>query len=1031
MIVNPLHILSRLNSLLRAGHTLLFLAGLCSFGMAQELAVKGVVTSEEDGVPLIGANILVKGTNVGTVTDIDGAYAIAAPSDATLVFSYIGYQPREVPVAGRNQIDVALGVNPNVFEEVVVVGYGTRKRSDVTGSVVSLEESELREIPVANPALALQGRMAGVEIERTSSRPGAGTQIRIRGNRSLGTDESGVNDPLIVLDGIPYSGSINDINPSDIVNFNILKDASATAIYGSRGANGVILITTRRGSQGKARLSYNGYYGLSSSLAKYDLWNAEEYADAKQVSDFGAPGGVFTPIEIENMIAGRSTDWQDVMYKEGYITNHELGVTGGTENTQYSITMGYFGETTVLPGQEFERISLRAALDQKIGNRIRIGATLMNTLSNADGESANPMFQILTMSPLYNAYNEDGTVNELPAIGSVDANTRSPLTLYNTDSWSQDRRRLRTFNTVYGEVEIIDGLKYRLNAGLDYWQDEYGQFYSANTPFRNGSGSTAAVRNRDSWSYTLENLLIYNKSIGGHNIELTGLFSAQEEESNRSGIDASAIFADFIQYYNFGLAEVATIPNDPGNPPFQYSRWGLLSYMGRANYSFKGKYLATFTFRRDGSSRLAEGNKWFSYPAAAVAWNLSNEPFLEGSSTINNLKLRAGIGRTSNQAIAPYSSLGSLARVPYNFGPDGGAYGFLVSTLPNSELSWEFTTSKNIGIDFELFNYRISGSIDLYQNNTDNVLQSRAIPITSGVPGSFQENIGKTEGKGIEVMLSADIIRNAGDGFKWEMDVNFTAHNEKITELTDGVTEDEGNGWFVGHPINVIYDYKKTGIWQLGEEDLASSFGDFAPGDIKLEDLDGNGVIDDEDRTIIGQIDPKWTAGATARFYFKGFDLSAVAFARVGGNLISNLYQMNQGNPFNSLEGRRNGPDVDYWTPDNPTNEFPRTGRQITPFGSTVGYFDATYLKIRSINLGYSLPASLMSGIGVERARLYLTVNNPFKAFFSDYVKLGGVDPEPNGRGGTIGAAGFGRRLTVNADTPPTRSIIFGVNVTL
>lgn len=1020
-----------LRQLLKAGYAVLFVFGLYSFGMAQDVTVRGVVTSEEDGAPLIGANVLVKGTEAGTITDIDGAFSIKAPSDGTLIISYVGYNAQEVPVNGRSRIDAVLGLDLNVIEEVVVVGYGTRKRSDVTGSVVAMEEGELREVPVANPVMALQGRVAGVEIERTSSRPGTGSQIRVRGSRSLGSDESGVNDPLIVLDGIPYSGNLNDINPSDIVNINILKDASATAIYGSRGANGVILITTRRGQQGKARLSYNGYYGISSRLDKFDLWNAEQYADAKQASNFGAPGGVFTPTEIENMVAGRSTDWQDVMYKDGYITNHELGVSGGSENTQYALSLGYFDETTVLPGQEFERISLRVALDQRIGNRIKIGATLMNSVSNADGESANPMFQILTMSPLYNAYNEDGSINELPAVGSVDATTRSPLTLYTPNSWSQDRRRLRTFNNFYGEVEILKGLKYRLNAGLDYWQDEYGQFYASNTPFRNGSGSTAAVRNRDSWSYTIENLLIYNKAFGNHEIEFTGLFSAQEEESNRSGVDASALFADFVQYYNFGLAEATTIPNDPNNPAFQYSRWGLLSYMGRVNYGYQGKYLATFTFRRDGSSRLAEGNKWFSYPAVALAWNLSNESFLQGSNMITGLKLRAGVGRTSNQAIAPYSSLGSLARVPYNFGPDGGVYGFLVSTLPNSELAWEFTTSKNIGLDFGLFDNRLSGSIDLYQNNTDNVLQSRAIPITSGVPGSFQENIGKTEGKGIELMLSADIIRSAKDGFSWDMDVNFTSHNEKITELTEGVTEDEGNGWFVGSPVNVIYDYNKIGIWQLGEEDLASSYGDFAPGDIKLEDLDNNGVIDDEDRMVIGQIDPKWTAGATTRFGYKGIDLSIVAFARYGGNLISTLYQMNQSNPYNSLEGRRNGPDVDYWTPDNPTDDFPRTGRQITPYGSTVGYFDATYLKIRSINLGYSLPEGLLSRAGLANTRIYLTVNNPFKAFFSDYVKQGGVDPEPNGRGGTIGAAGFGRRLTVNPDTPPTRSIILGVNVTL
>ncbi len=987
-------------------------------------SVTGRVVNDR-GEPLIGAVVRIKGSNIGVLTDREGNYSFSSPSDtAVLIASYIGYLPEEIEMGGQNHFDISLQESPTSLEEVVVIGYGTIRRSDVTGSVVTLGSREISEVPVSSWGQALQGRTPGILIQQISPRPGGGTQIRIRGNRSLGSDESGVNDPLVVLDGIPYSGSINDINPNDIASIDVLKDASATAIYGSRGANGVILISTRRGNIGKARLTYNGYHGVGSVLDKYELFNAEEYADLKQASSFGQAGGSFTQTEIQSMIQGRSTDWQDLIYKDSYLTNHELQVSGGTEATQYSISGGLFEQTAVLPGQKFNRISLRTALDQKIGNRIRIGLTSLNTISTRNGENANPMFQILTLSPLYEAYTEEGEVNELPAIGSPDDNTHNPLLLYRENTWVQERNRLRMFNSLYGEIELFKGVTYRINLGLDYWQDEYGEFLGADTPFRNGNGSTAAIRNEDSWSYTIENLLSYEKELGKHNLNVTGLFSAQEQENQRNGLDAHAVFADFLQFYNFSLSQVTTVPDGV----FGYSKWGLLSGMARVNYDFDGRFLATATLRADGSSRLSDGNKWFVYPALALAWNMGNESFMAAQTVFSALKLRAGLGRTSNQAVAPYSSLGQLGRVTYNFGPDNGVYGFLVTNLPNSNLRWEFTTSANFGIDFAMFQNRISGAIDLYHNETDNVLQSRSLPITSGVPGSFQENVGRTRGQGIEVLLRGDIIRPRRiRDFRWQVDANFAAHQERILELAEGVQQDVGNGWFVGYPINVIYDYKKIGIWQLDEVEQARELGDFEPGDIKVADLNQDGIIDDEDRTVLGQLDPKWTAGLTTRFYYRGFDLSAVAFGSFGGNLVSTVYQMNSSYPLNSLEGRRNGPRVDYWTEDNPTNAFPETGNQITRFGSVMGYFDGSFMKIRTINLGYTLPRGFTDRAHLRQSRIYLTVHNPFKAFFSEYVRMGGIDPEPTGRGSSI-TPGLGRRLSVGPNTPPSRTFIVGVN---
>lgn len=989
---------------------------LGAIAVLQAQTVRGKIT-DESGVGMPGVNIIVKGTTIGSTSDAQGNYIIEVPPGGqhTLVYSFIGYATQEINVNGRSVIDLQMLPSVESLTEVIVVGYGAVRKSDLTGSLVQVDQKALAEVPVANVGMALQGRAAGVDIQRTSSRPGANPQIRIRGNRSLG----GTNDPLIVLDGIPFAGNINDINPNDIVSINVLKDASATAIYGSRSSNGVILITTKRGKTGKPTLSYDGYVGLNTVLGKYELMNGEEYARYKDIANTYP----YTATEVESMLLGRSTDWQDVMYKNGIMTNHDITVSGGTEETQYSIGTGYFRETTVLPGQAFTRYALRATLDQKIGDRIKIGLNTMNTVGITDGENVNPMFQILTLSPLYVPYTETGLINELPAIGSVDEPTRNPLLLYREDLWKQQRRRLRTFNSLYGELKLFDNLKYRINLGLDYRQDEYGEYLGSNTPFRNGAVNQATVENGDAWSYTIENLLIYDKTFANkHTINVTALYSVQEEEGNSSRTTAEGIFADYVQYYNLALAD--KLQSASGN----YYRWGLLSYMARVNYNYADRFLATITYRADGSSRLAEGNKWFNYPAVALGWNIHNESFMNGVQAISNLKLRVGYGLTSNQAINPYSSLGNLSRIPYNFG-NTGTFGFLVNSLPNTNLTWEFTSTLNVGIDFGLLANRITGSLELYQQKTSDILQNRQLPVTAGVPGTFAQNIGKTENKGIELTLGAVVIERP-NGFSWSVDANFFLNREKILQLSDPtVTRDIVNGWHVGHPVDVIYDFEKIGIWQTGESGGT-------PGQIKLRDLNGDGVIDpDNDRKILGYLQPKWQGGLTTRLAYKGFDLSVVAFGRVGGMLVSTLYQANIGFPVNSLEGRRNGPRVDYWTPDNPTNKYPKPGMGQVPVGpdqgSTLGYFDATFLKIRSINLGYQIPSAFLTKTGISSLRVYATVQSPFKAFFSEYVREGGLDPEPTGRGGSV-TPGFGagsNRLTVQPNTPLTRTFIFGVNV--
>lgn len=986
----------------------------CTFLVAQ--GQSRVITGQiidDSGIPLPGATILVKGsTDTGTTTDFDGTFSLSVEGNPTLVISFVGYLTQEVEIGDGNELNVILKSDAQTLDEVVVIGYGIQKKSDVTGAISSVDAKSISEVPATNVAQALQGRIAGVNLQQTSTRPGSDMQIRIRGNRSLGGGES--NNPLIVLDGIPYLGSLNSINQGDIESIDILKDASATAIYGSRGSNGVIIITTKKGREGQSTVTYNGYAGISSPIAKYDVFNGQEFAELVQDSRFGP----FTAAETESILNSREVNWQDLMLKDGYMTNHEVGFSGGTSTTQYLASGAYFEETSALPGQKFTRYSLRVNLDHQLSSRFKVGISSFASYRIRDGEFQNPFGGLLTFSPLVEPYTDEGEINRNFYQGHIDEPFNvNPLLLYNFDLWEQKRKELQSFNSLYGEFEILDGLRYRINLGADVSFNRYGGFTSGQLNRSSGVNS-ADVSNSTGANYTVENLLLYNKTLGNHNIGFTGLFSVQENEWNSQGFQVSGVTSDQLLHYNLALGNVVQAQGQ------NYSKWGLMSYMARVNYGFSDKYLITLTGRADGSSRLAEGNKWFYYPAVALGWNMHNESFLSGVDFLDALKLRLSVGRTSNQAISPFQSLGRLSPIQYSFGPDGGEFGYYVTNLPNTDLTWEFTTAYNLGVDFAFADYRVSGSLELYRQDTDDILQNRTLPIMSGVAGTFQQNIGQTQNQGIEVNLNTRIIEpSTVGGFGWEIDWNFTSWNEKIVKLVDTLQSDINNGWFVGYPIDVVYDYTKIGIWQLGEEEAATAFENGTePGDIKVADLNGNGIRDEGDRSVLGALNPDWMGGLTTRFTYQGFDLSSVFFLRVGGLIVSSLHQ-NQ-----SLEGRRNQLDVDYWTPDNPSNDYPIPGDQFPAYRSTLGYFDGTFGKIRSINFGYTVPAPALTKLGMKSARLYVTANNPFRAFFSDLVKAGAVDPEPNRYGGTL-TPGFGNRLNMDADTPIMRSFIFGMNL--
>ncbi|MCX2484186.1 SusC/RagA family TonB-linked outer membrane protein [Pedobacter sp. MR2016-24] len=998
---------------------------------AQNL-LKGKVLDEKN-LPLPGAGIKLKLSGKSTVTTDDGSFSISAPAnEKTLIVSFIGYPSQEIDIkAGVTVYNITLNQDSKNLNEVVVIGYGTQKRRDVTGSVVSLSGSAIKEVPVANIQQALQGRMAGVEVQSVGTRPGAGAQIRIRGERSINAS----NDPLFVVDGIPYGGTLNDINPDDIASLDVLKDASATAIYGSRGANGVVLITTKRGIAGDTRVAFNSYYGVSKITRKYNVYDADQY---KALRDYSIFNQDYLADEKQGITEGRNTDWQDLMYKDGYMTDNNLTISGGSEQSQFSVGGGYFKQTSSLPGQDFTRASMKATGDFKIGKYVKAGFNNLTNYSITNGSQFGlNVFPLLTLSPLSSPYNPDGSVNKKPAGNLDDLNTTySPLMLLtNNNQWVDRVRRFRTFNSIYGEVQILEGLKYRLNVGLDFNQEEGAQFRGTDSYFRPALGNTAAVNNGTGTKYSLDNILTYDKTFAKkHRVSVTALFGFEREQYHNTTVSKDSITADFVQWYNLGQSAVGPVAILGGGE----SSATLMSMMLRANYIYNDKYMLTLTGRRDGSSRLGEGNKWKEYPAVSAGWSITNEEFMKELKVISNLKLRAGFGVTSNQAVPAYSTLGGVASngVRYNYGPSS-QIGYYVTKIVDPKLDWEYTRTTNLGLDFGILNNRISGSIDWYTAKTDKLLYGVPLPPTSGISEPYLTNIGNVNNKGLEVALSSQNITTAG-GFSWGTDLNFYFNRNKLVALNGNTTQVTNAQLFVGQPLTAIFDYKKLGIWQTEEAGEAASYGS-VPGQLKLEDHNGDGKISVDDKYVIGNAQAKIQGGMTNRFSYKGFDFSFVVYARFGGTLISQVHQPLAGY-LTINDGRRNQLAVDYWTPTNPTNAFPSPnvagGLIASPLTSdawsTLGYYDASFIKVRSINFGYSFTSKLTEKLGAQKIKVYIAAQNPF-ILYSPYVKAGGLDPEATGTGNQ-GVADPGnisnRALTIGATLPATRSFLAGLNVT-
>jgi len=907
------------------------------------------------------------------------------------------------------------------------VGYGTQRKESVTGSVASMKGEEMRDVASSNITQALQGRIAGVDMEQTSTKPGATMQIRVRGTRSLNAS----NDPLVVLDGIPFGGSLGDINPSSIKSIDILKDASATAIYGSRGANGVILITTNKGQTGqKAQFTYNSYIGLKKVFAEFPMMDGPEFVALRAASGRYTNG----VDEFDNV----NTNWQDLFYKNGMVTSHDLGVSGGTQNGGYSFSAGYYRDEAVVPGQNYSRFSINGTLDQSIGKYFRFGFITNNNYSISMGNNMG-LYGNISTSPISDPYNEDGTLKRTVKM-ILDENwvyTRETIDALG-DKWIDQNKGYGSYNTLFGEVKIpgIEGLKYRLNLGANFRMTNGGSYTGegvfSSTP---STVSTASISNSLGTGWAVENLLTYDRTFAEkHQVNAVALYSAEKYMYNSSNIAAKDIPANAFQFYNLGRAagEITV------NPDYQnYFQTGLMSWMGRVMYSYDNRYMISASLRSDASSRLAPGHQWHTYPAVSVGWNIGNESFMDNISWIDLLKLRVGFGQTSNQAIDPYATLGRLSSRPYNFGSTYST-GFYVSQLPNDNLGWEYSNTYNFGLDFGLWNNRLSGTIEYYITNTKDILLSVSLPPTSGVT-SYMANIGETQNKGVEFSLNGMILDNLR-GFTWEVGFNLYANRNELVALASGQTRDESNWWFVGYPINVIFDYEKIGLWQEGDEYLSILEPGGNVGMIKVkyagefnEDGSPTRKIGADDRQIMS-VDPNFMGGFNTRLAYKGFDLTAVGAFKSGGVLISTLYSAS--GYLNLMTGRRGNVKVDYWTPENTGAKYPAPSGILSgdnpKYGNSLGYFDASYLKIRAMTLGYNIDnINGFKNTGIDRLRLYVTVQNPF-VMFSPYYKESGMDPETNSYGNENAATTgtYQRRLlTIGTNTPTTRNYLIGLDL--
>lgn len=978
--------------------------------MVQTLQVTGKVTSAEDGESLPGVNIIEKGRTNGTVTDVEGRYNITVNENAILVFSSVGFTTEEVAVQGRAMINLSLVADIKQLQELVVVGYGVQKRSDITGSVASVPKDRLSNLPVTNLTHALQGSTAGLSITQESSVPGSDASIQVRGINSINASRS----PFIVLDGSPFFGSTNDINPADVESIEVLKDASAVAIYGTRGSNGVILITTKRGSaDGKPKISYNVYAGMEDIAHILEPRDpaayVQKYKDYHTQMNLPQSDALPNAKEVDNYNKGLTTDWIDVATQPGRIQEHNLTVSGGASNVDYFISTGHQRQQGVIKGYEYQRTSIRANLDVKVTNYLKLGVSSFFTDRNTDGGRAN-LLTASAMSPYSLPYDQDGNIDRFPMF--PEELYYNPLVGTVNDRLERDRN---LSGTGYAEItpSFLEGFKYRLSGTYAYRLGRQGRYNPIEFDL---NGGTASAEHSERADWVVENLFLYAKDFGRHHIDLTGLYSAQQNNYYRFEGTSSGFINNALSFYELlaGTSQSVDSESDQNT---------LTSQMARINYVYDSRYMLTLTARRDSYSNFGAANKHAIFPSMALGWNLHNEGFMKNNSLFSELKFRFSYGRTGNQAVNPNNSktqtLANAKQYPF-----GGTVltGVLFEELGNQSLHWENTTASNLALDFGIFQDRINGTVEVYRTLSRDLLLQRNLPNISGYE-KIWDNLGEMQNTGLELTLNTVNIDN-GD-FKWESNINFSTYKNEVLELYGDGKDDIGNNWFIGHPLRVIYGQKKIGVWQVGEE-ASDTDPDAKPGYMKFQNLlnvdtDNDGVFDAtdgrinaDDRVIIGQRDPKWTGGFSNTFQYKNFHLTVFLQTAQGG------MKENRDLRYQDEMHRRNLPkDVGYWTEENKSNYWPSLASASN--ANNRGYHwaeDWSYIRLKDVRLSYTAPQTFIGKYNISGLTIYASGRN-----LHTFTKWIGWDPEMNyaGRGGDGWTDNY----------PVVRTISLGLNVTL
>lgn len=983
------------------------------------IEITGTVTDNENR-PLQGASVSLKGSSIGTSTDANGRFSISIQNNTgILVISYVGFISREVNIADRTNFEIALQPEIKQGEEVVVLAYGSVKKSDLTGAVSTVSADKITQVKgVSNIAGALQGQAAGVQVIQRSGQPGEGVSIKIRGTNSI----QAANEPLYVVDGLPLDGLSSQLNPSDIETIEVLKDASSTSLYGSRGANGVIMITTKKGKDGKARVNYNGYYGLQSLRKKMDIINAQEFAILQ--NEVAANDGLpqkWTQTQIDSL-AGKGTDWQNVVYNTAPMQNHDISISGGSSGTKFYTSFGYFDQNGIIENSKFKRFSFRGNLDQKISEKITANVSFslqqsnyfQNNYFNADGNGGVP-FTTMVMPPTQGIYDADG---KYTIFRGVPWGQTNPYGMAKEEY--RPNKSMRIIGNAILSYAITNDLKLRLSAGIDNnWSKS--DYYAPSTLsiFVNGG---ASKNYGNSYAFINENLLTYTKKIGRHNLDALGGITFQENKSENLN---SGTFTGFLTdiYLNNNLAAGNVRPTNTNSG---FTDFKLQSYLGRINYSFNKKYLFTVTGRYDGSSKFSENNKYAFFPSGAVAWKISEESFMESLRAVSDLKLRASYGISGNQAISPYQTLGQLSNTNVTFN-NTATTTYFSSRLENKSLKWETTNQFDLGIDLGLFNNRLMITADYYSKKTTDLLLNVTLPPNTGF-GSVLQNVGATGNKGFEFQAMATILR--GNGVNWTSTINLTTNKTKLIDLGkdalgNPITYKEvgaGGNWFpmiIGNSMQQLYGYKVLGTYQTDAEAVANGEPTKKAGNYKFQDTDGNGVVDGNDRIILTNFQPKFTFGFNNNISYKNFSLTFLIVGSYGNDIANEFRKYNvtlngRGAPTREAFENR-------WQVGKETNRFDKpsanSGNDIRDYANSLWVEDGSYIRLRDITLAYNFPLNVMSVLKFSSIQMYISAQN-----LLTITKYSGYDPEVSWQSATIN--GWDR-----GNYPATKAVTGGIRI--